>query len=321
VGRRLQARRETAEGRALLRLTASYLAVFAIVIATLSVLAYTFVANTYRSIVAPALETPEGRAGFAAALRPVLAAIVTADALLLLAVGGASFALARSALSPLRRAREREERFAADAAHELRTPLGAIASMAENAELDAAEPARSVFASIARRALECGDLVGDLLTLSRASEPGALQAETLDLAIVVRHVIRDAAAAPGSLAIDASLSEAIVTGDERRLRQLIRNLLDNALAHAASRVAVTLQTNNGDACLSVEDDGPGVPADAIPRLFERFAKGSNSRGSGLGLAICRWIASAHGGEIVFAGGSRFTVRLPLATPGPAAPLS
>ncbi len=318
MGRRLQARRENAESRALLRLTASYLAVFGVVIAALSALAYTFVANTYRSIVAPALDTPEGRAGFAAALRPVLAAIVTADALLLLAVGAASLVLARSALSPLRRAREREERFAADAAHELRTPLGAIASMAENAEHDAGEPARSVFASIARRALECGDLVGDLLTLSRASAPEALEAETLDFASVVQHVVRDAAAAPSSVAIEVSVSETIVTGDQRRLRQLVRNLLDNALAHATSNVAVTLKASNGDALLSVEDDGPGVPADAIPRLFERFSKGSNSRGSGLGLAICRWIASAHGGEIVFGGGSRFTVRLPLATPAPAA---
>jgi two-component system OmpR family sensor kinase len=291
------------------------------VIATLSALAYAFIANTYRSIVAPALETAEGRAGFAAALRPVLAAIVTADALLLLAVGAASFALARSALSPLRRAREREERFAADAAHELRTPLGAIASMAENAELDAAEPARTVFASIARRALECGDLVGDLLTLARASEPDALQAETLDLAIVVQHVVRDAAAAPGSVAIDVTCAQAFVTGDERRLRQLVRNLLDNALAHAASRVAVTVNPNNGDACLRVEDDGPGVPPDVIPRLFERFSKGAKSRGSGLGLAICRWIATAHGGEIAFAGGSQFTVRLPLARPASAAPVS
>ncbi len=314
MGRRLQTRRENDESRTLLRLTASYLAVFGVVIVALSALAYTFVANTYRSIVAPALDTPEGRAGFAAALRPVLATIVTTDALLLLAVGAASFVLARSALSPLRRAREREERFAADAAHELRTPLGAIASMAEIAELDAAEPARSVFASIARRAFECGDLVADLLTLSRASEADALQTEALDLAIVVQHVVRDAT--PGLVAIDVSCAEAIVTGDERRLRQLVRNLLDNALTHAQTRVAVRLQSLNGDACLSVEDDGPGVPADAVPRLFERFSKGSASRGSGLGLAICRWIASAHGGDITFAGGSRFLVRLPLANSEP-----
>ncbi len=286
---------------------------FGTVIVALSVVAYAFVANTYRSIVAPALDTPEGQAGFAAAMRGPLYAIVATDALLLLGVGLASYALARGALAPLRRAHEREERFVSEAAHELRTPLGAIASLAENAASEAAAPSRVAFEAIARRALECGELVSDLLTLARASDENALECELVDLAIVVRRCLRDAELATGRVTIDATLAGAIVSGDERRLQQLVRNLLDNALVHARSRVAVALSSDNGDARLVVKDDGPGVAADLAPRLFERFTRGRGSAGSGLGLAICRWIAHAHGGSITFEGGSRFAVRLPLAS--------
>ncbi len=291
---------------------------FGTVIAALSVVAYAFIANTYRSIVAPALDTPEGRAGFGAAMRAPLYAIVATDALLLLGVGLASHALARGALGPLRRAREREERFASEAAHELRTPLGAIASLAENAALEASAPSRAVFETIARRALECGELVGDLLTLARAGDANALECELVDLAMLVRRCLRDAEPAP-NVTVDATLSGTIVNGDARRLRQLIRNLLDNALAYARGRVAVTLFSVDGDARLIVEDDGPGVAPDLAPRLFERFARGRGSAGSGLGLALCRWIAQAHGGSIAFEGGSRFVVRLPLAAAAGAGP--
>jgi len=282
-----------------------------VVIAALSAVAYAFIASTYRSIVAPALETPEGRAGFALAMRAPLYAIVATDAFLLLAVGLASYALARAALRPLARAREREERFASEAAHELRTPLAAIASLAESAAPDAPAPERAAFEAIARRALDCGDLVGDLLTLARASGADALEREIVDVSVVVRRCIRDVGHVPLP-AIDATLDGALVYGDERRLRQLVRNLLDNAFAHARERIAVRVISDNGDARLSVEDDGPGVAPDIEGRLFERFAKGRASAGSGLGLALCRWIAQAHGGSIAFEGGSRFVVRLPLA---------
>jgi len=283
------------------------------VIAAISVVAYTFVANTYRSIVAPALDTPEGKAGFAAAMRPALYAILSVDALLLLAVGAASYVLARAALQPLVIARQREERFAAEVAHELRTPLGAIASMAEAAQTTA-EPAavRDALASIARRAIDCGELVGHLLTLARASDADALDREPVDLAIVAQLVIRDRDAHRGTVAVDGTFESAIVLGDERRLRQLVRNLLDNAFSHARSRVGVTVSAESGIARLTVEDDGPGVPPDVVPRLFERFAKDRRSKGSGLGLAICRWIVRAHGGTIDFTGGSRFVATLPTA---------
>jgi len=285
----------------------------------LSIAAYSLVEANYRSIVAPALATPEGRAGLAAAMRPALSAILAFDAVLLALVGLASYALARAALFPLVLAREREERFTADVAHELRTPLAAIASVvqvgrARASTSNAADAA--AFASIARRAIDCGALVGDLLTLARGAGAHDLEREPVDLAIVVRHALRDGASdasdASGApeIAVDVRLESALVSGDERRLAQLARNLVANARAHARTHIAVRVARDGDDAILEVDDDGPGVEAALVPRLFERFAKGSTSRGSGLGLAIVRWVARAHGGDVTHAGSARFVVRLP-----------
>jgi len=280
------------------------------VVAGLSVVAYLLIENNYRSIVAPALDTPEGRAGFAAAMRPALYAILSCDALMLLLVGGASYALASAALRPLALAREREERFTADIAHEMRTPLGAIASVAQAAAGGDADEARSALATVARRAIESGALIGDLLTLARASNDDALERSPVDFGAIVRAVCRDATVAGAEPQIAVDAPSAIVSADERRLVQLVRNLVDNARERARSQVSVQLRVEDGWARLSVDDDGPGVPPELGARLFERFAKGSDSRGSGLGLAICRWVAVAHGGDIRHAGGARFVVRIP-----------
>ena len=232
------------------------------------------------------------------------------DVLLLCIVGIASFALARAALAPLVVAREREERFSADVAHELRTPLAAIASTAEAASSGNIEAAPAVLRGIARRAIESGDLVADLLTLARASDAESLDREPVDLAIVAQSVARERTSERGTIALECAIDCAIVLGDERRLRQLVRNLLDNAFAQAKSRVGLTVAVVGDAAQLTVQDDGPGVDPDVVPRLFERFAKGRASTGSGLGLAICRWVARAHGGDVRYEGGSRFVARIP-----------
>jgi signal transduction histidine kinase len=128
----------------------------------------------------------------------------------------------------------------------------------------------------------------------------------------------------------------IVLGDERWLRQLVTDLLDNALKYArpgrreARPAAVTVRLNGSDrtATLAVEDTGPGLPPGAQDRLFERFYRGDPrhgrpaEEGAGLGLAIAAWIAQAHGGTIraesLSVGGSRFEVVLPRPAPAPAA---
>jgi signal transduction histidine kinase len=307
VGNRLQARRESAESRVVARLTFAYLLVFSLVIAALSVLAYELVAANYRDALAPALDTEAGRSALGAAERKILGAIALLDVALLMAVGVASYLLARIALRPLAQARRREERFAADAAHELRTPLGAIASVAQAARDGG--PHDAAFGAIARRALEAGTLVSDLLTLARKSDGEALIREPVDLAAIVARAASETRETNPGIRIECDCREAIVEGDEPRLLQLVRNLLDNATRHAKSRVDVRLSGAGSDVLLEVEDDGPGVDPELRPRLFERFAKGTNSPGSGLGLAICRWIADAHGGTISFSGGSRFAVQL------------
>ena len=312
MGPRIQARRDDIERRALARLTFSYLAIFGSIAAVLSVIAYAFVESNYRSIVLPALDTPEGRAGLAAAMRPALFAILSGDVLLLLFVGLVSFALARAALRPLALAREREERFSADIAHELRTPIAAIAAIAQAASSGTPAEAQAGLASVSRRALECGQLVADLLTLARSSDADALEVEPVDLAVITEGVCRDVVATDDGLVVERWLQSAIVEGDERRLRQLVRNLLDNARNHAVTRIDVRVAAADGSAQLTVSDDGAGVAPSFVPLMFERFSKGEGSRGSGLGLAIGRWVARAHGGDLSFAGGSRFVARIPLA---------
>ena len=109
------------------------------------------------------------------------------------------------------------------------------------------------------------------------------------------------------------LEPAIVDGDARRLQELLRNLLENAIRHAASRVTVATGVDAGRATLRVSDDGEGVVPELRERLFERFVSGSTS-GSGLGLAIAQWVARAHEGTLALderAGGASFIASFPV----------
>ena len=296
-----------------LRLTGSYLAVFLIIIVALSTAAYLLIAANYRDLLGPALGTLEGETGLRHALRTVLASIVAVDLGLVLFVGAASYALARAAVLPLLSARRREERFTADVAHELRTPLGAIASVAQAAQSDDAYACGQAFEIITARALEAGKLVGDLLTLARHGEARMLVCEPVDIAALVSSMAKDweKQVAASGIEIRSQVRSAIIEGEEAYLRRLLRNLIDNAVRYARNQVEITVDTEGRYARICVEDDGPGVEAGIQASLFERFIKGETSPGSGLGLSICRWTAQAHGGKIRFAGGSRFIVLLPL----------
>ena len=313
MGGRIQARRGDLEGRIIRRLTASYLAIFIAVILALSIVAFVYVDRSARDALEPLLTTPEGAATLARYERARALSFLLIDAGLVLAVGFASYGLARAAVRPLALARGREERFAADVAHELRTPLSVIASVAQAARDGATTTQeRDAFATIARRALETGKLISDLLTLARKGGTDVLDTEPVDLAAIANRTARELASVRPEVAIETHLESAIIEGDGRRLDQLTRNLIANAVRHARSRVDVTVTTAAGRwAQLSVEDDGPGVPHELRARLFERFVKSHDSAGSGLGLAICRWVTRAHGGEIALEGGSRFVAFLPL----------
>ena len=224
---------------------------------------------------------------------------------------------------------ERLRRFIADASHELRTPLQAIRGYAELFRLGATDDRETLARAMSRiesEAARMGVLVDDLLVLAaldQAPEPAPVP---VDLAALADQTAQDARV----LAPDRELSvdlhrPAIVLGDSDRLRQMLVNLLRNAIIHtpAGTPIELSLVTAGDDRRveLSVRDHGPGLPPDGADQVFERFwrAEGGRSRGrggAGLGLAIVRAVATAHGGEVAAMnaadGGAEFTVWLPAA---------
>jgi signal transduction histidine kinase len=232
----------------------------------------------------------------------------------------------------------RMRRFVADASHELRTPLTSIRGFAElyrqgavRSEDDVARLMQRIEAEGARMGL----LVEDLLLLARLDQQRPLTFAPVDLAEVAGDVVHDAKAVqpdrPISLHLDESLSDVpVVIGDESRLRQVVGNLVTNALTHTPPDVRVTVTVAEAHdhpdvLVLRVADEGPGMaPADA-DRAFERFYRADASRtrgedttaetgGTGLGLAIVSSLVAAHGGSVELATapgrGATFTVRLP-----------
>ena len=301
----------------IVRIAGLYLGIFVCVLVALNAAAYIFMQREYASLLAPALGTPEGSQALATAMRHVLATLAAIDAPLVALVALASYLLARATIVPLEAARERERVFAADAAHELRSPLCAIAAVAQAARPTAEPQARAAFETIARSALDASDVVSDLLTLARDPARRALHVEPVDLGAVVTGSSREIEpiAAARGIRVESSPSSAIVDGEERRLRELARNLLENAIRHARERIWI-VSRRNGESCeLVVEDDGDGIPPSERERIFERFYRRSDDRmGTGLGLSIVRWIARAHDGTVTVdagaLGGARFVASIP-----------
>ncbi|MCS5517744.1 sensor histidine kinase [Curtobacterium flaccumfaciens] len=229
---------------------------------------------------------------------------------------------------------ESQRRFVSDASHELRSP---IASIRQHAEVAVAHPERTEVADLAdvvrSEAVRLQDLVTGLLELSRLDEGGIRTRRPVDLDDLAldavararaRSTAGDAPARDGdapAVRVDGSaISAARVLGDERVLAGVVRNLVDNAVRHASTRVAVSLTEHDGSAVLTVDDDGTGVPEDERERVFERFvrldeARSRDAGGAGLGLAIVRDAVRAHGGDTTVVtsplGGARFVVRIAL----------
>jgi two-component system, OmpR family, sensor kinase len=242
-------------------------------------------------------------------------------------------------LDRLQESFETQRRFTADASHELRTPVTAIVGHA-NYVLRRTRPTPEQVDSltvIRHEAERMGKLVNDLLELARADAGFSIDKEPMNLLEVVEAVRNEygPVANGAEIKVDCASPLIEVEGDAARLKQVVLNLVQNAVNAGAMHVTLHLATEGRTVRLEVLDDGPGIPADAIPHLFDRFfrvdgARSTRGNGSGLGLAIVRWIVQQHGGTVEVRSrpgeGSLFVVTLPALNPkgsevarGPRAP--
>jgi two-component system, OmpR family, sensor kinase len=233
-----------------------------------------------------------------------------------------------------RSSEERMRRFVADASHELRTPLTSIRGYAElyrQGAVTSPEDVAGVLHRIEEQAARMGLLVDELLLLARLDEQRPFEHAPVDLAVLTVDAVHDAHAATPERSVGLRLPPAIgeepaevpVLGDEARLRQVLGNLVNNALIHtpAGTPVEVRVRPEAAEAVVEVADKGPGLAPEAAERVFERFYRGDPARGranggTGLGLAIVAAIVAAHGGRVEVQTsvgvGTTFRVRLPLA---------
>jgi two-component system, OmpR family, sensor kinase len=234
---------------------------------------------------------------------------------------------------------ERMRRFIADASHELRTPLTAIRGFAEyyrqrgGISSDGGltpEDLERIMQRVEGEAARMGVLVEDLLLLARLDQQRPLQHRPVDLLTLAADAVHDARLIAPARAIDLRVQPGaafLVIGDEARLRQVIGNLMSNALTHTPDGTAIMVSISSGRlptgdpaAFLDVKDNGPGMPPEQAQRVFERFYRADQARnratgGSGLGLAIVAALVAAHGGttEVMTTPGqgATFRVALPL----------
>lgn len=221
-----------------------------------------------------------------------------------------------------------QRRFLADVSHELRTPLtvikGNASLMRKYGEVD-----EESLASIEAEVDRLTRMVGDLLLLAQAESgrlPLARDAVELDTVLLeVFHQMRTLAGERISVRV-AEIDQVQVTGDRDRLKQVLLNLMSNAVQYtpAGGQVSVALRKDEHEAQVVISDSGPGIPAQDLPHIFERFYRGEKSRkrgqgsGFGLGLSIAYWIVRSHEGRIEVQSkegqGTQFTIHLPLANP-------
>ncbi|ORW87919.1 histidine kinase [Mycobacterium sp. IEC1808] len=213
-----------------------------------------------------------------------------------------------------------QQRFVADASHELRSPLATIISGLEVAEAHP-ELLDAEFAILLPEAHRMHALIEDLLLLARVDERSlTLRKEQLFLGDLAEVEVARVRRNESGCAIDTDIASARLTGDAVAVSRVVRNILDNAVRHAKSRVDVHVGCRAGTAVLTVSDDGPGVPAGERVRVFERFVRLDSDRsrsggGTGLGLAIVAEVVAAHGGTVTIddrpGGGTTVIVAFPL----------
>jgi signal transduction histidine kinase len=243
-----------------------------------------------------------------------------------------------SLLDRLSQSFERQQRFMADASHELRTPVAILRGEAEVAlsrQARSPEEYRESLGVLHQEAERLTHIVDDLFTLTRADAGQyPLQPRDFYLDELVGECVHSARTLALAKKISLNFEEASespIHADESLLRRMILNLLDNAIKYTSEggRVTVTCRRAGEEYALSITDTGGGIPADLQPRIFERFFRADKARsragndggGAGLGLSISRWIAEAHHGRLELTRsdsiGSTFTAYLPVG-PSPSA---
>ncbi len=214
---------------------------------------------------------------------------------------------------------ERQRAFVADASHELRTPLTSVLAnlelLSDHLDGDLGEAADSALRSSKRMRR----LVADLLLLARADAGRQAPRVPTDLAAVVTEAAAELGPVSAGHDVELALESVEVDGVRDDLHRVAVNLIENAIRHTppGTRIRVRLAAADGHARLTVQDDGPGVPPEIAPHVFERFARGGGDHGgsSGLGLAIVAAVAEAHGGTVALepgpdGRGARFVVDIP-----------
>lgn len=234
------------------------------------------------------------------------------------------------ALTKRHASEERLRSFAADASHELRTPVASVRGHAELALLHPGPVPPEVARALERIAAESarmGEMVDEMLLLARLDAGRPLERRPVDLTRLVLDAVTDArAAGPGHhWTMELPEEPVTVTGDAHRLQQVLANLLANARLHTPAGTEVTVSlavlpdAGGATTVLRVHDDGPGVPEEIRPGVFERFTRADRRRtdssggGAGLGLSIVAAVVRAHGGSVTLdsrPGATTFTVRLP-----------
>jgi signal transduction histidine kinase len=235
-------------------------------------------------------------------------------------------------LDRLERSFTRQRDFVSDASHELRTPLSVLRAQVELLAGEADDDRRRQGTrTLLRRLDELDRLVGDMLTVASAEAGQLIEPRSIELGAYFDDLRRDLPLF-GERDFRLQAVDGTLQADPERLTQVLRNLVRNAVTHTDPGGVIVVWARGADSRLviSVTDDGPGIPADELDQIFERFHRLDQSRsrdrgGSGLGLAIARAITEAHGGSIradsAPGGGATFTISIPGFTPASAAPAS
>ena len=222
---------------------------------------------------------------------------------MLLAAGLAAL-LARRAMEPLEEALALQRRFVADASHELRTPLTLLSTRVQlmSRKLESGADVRQDVDGVLTDMSSLNEVLEDLLLVAQAGEGERTRCDIAGLVATCAEAARASAEQRGLALELVDAGPTVASIGEAAVRRRSTSLLDNALDHARSRVQVEVRTSRRHVEVRVADDGPGVPPDVAPRVFDRFAShrpadGSGSRHYGLGLALVAEVAAAHRGSV------------------------